>query len=94
MMKRMGAYYYCMQDVSNWCHSNNVGAKSKHKLQLWFIEKKIALCKLKQYLTTMVKATEYSYRMEGPSNFHYLYPDAEGSKHKSLLRFIKNVCII
>ena len=67
MIIRMGGYYYCMQDVSNWRYINIVEEGSKYKSQLLFI-KKNALSEVKHYFTIMIRVIEYSYRMEGVSN--------------------------
>lgn len=61
MIIRMGGYYYCMQDVSNWRYINIVEGGSKYKSQLWFI-KKNALSEVKHYFTIMIRVIEYSYR--------------------------------
>ena len=67
MIIRMGGYYYCMQDVSNWRYINIVEEGSKYKSQLSFI-KKNTLSEVKHYFTIMIRVIEYSYRMEGVSN--------------------------
>lgn len=59
MIIRMGGYYYCMQDVSNWRYINIVEGWSKYKSQLWFI-KKNALSEVKHYFTIMIRVIEYS----------------------------------